>query len=367
MIISFFFSGAIVWLHLFCVDSFIFPSPRERVKYYMGSWYPGLNYSGLSYFSTIESAFICSKLNVASKHSVQCDRDVLYTMELLDARMTKEMAPTWTSCYLKDAANVLRHVESKLDRGTEIKKSVIMRCGDSSLSSNFLPTVSKTRKLFSEFSTIVWPLRINKHFNDPLKKLNDARDTHWNNKMDKLLWRGACTGGGQNTRVKFVERYALQKNKDIDIGMSSSCRPFGRRLDAKHMKSTKTIEEMLKYKYLLSLEGNDVATGLKWQLASSSVVFMPTPTVESYAMEGLLVPFLHYIPVNSDGSNLETMLEWAKNNDWKVKWISDQATKYIKNLWTSDKAQEDNMLIRNMLANVYYKQFGRVLETCFEN
>jgi len=37
--------------------------------------------------------------------------------------------------------------------------------------------------------------------------------------------------------------------------------------------------------------GNDVASGLKWMLASNSVVFMPPPRVETWAMESLLQVF----------------------------------------------------------------------------
>jgi hypothetical protein len=41
------------------------------------------------------------------------------------------------------------------------------------------------------------------------------------------------------------------------------------------------IAELLQHKYLLALEDNDVSTGLKWMLMSSSVVFMPVPERES--------------------------------------------------------------------------------------
>ena len=37
--------------------------------------------------------------------------------------------------------------------------------------------------------------------------------------------------------------------------------------------------------------------GLKWQLASNSVVFMARPSVVSFLMEDELVPYVHYIPV----------------------------------------------------------------------
>ena len=45
---------------------------------------------------------------------------------------------------------------------------------------------------------------------------------------------------------------------------------------------------------------NDVASGLKWMLNSDPVVFMPRPTHETWAMEGLLRPYVHYVPVEAD-------------------------------------------------------------------
>ena len=60
-----------------------------------------------------------------------------------------------------------------------------------------------------------------------------------------------------------------------------------------------TRGQIVSHRFVLSLEGNDVATNLKWLLASSSVVVMPTPTKESWLMEGLLRPYVHYLPLNS--------------------------------------------------------------------
>ena len=40
--------------------------------------------------------------------------------------------------------------------------------------------------------------------------------------------------------------------------------------------------EQLRSRWLLSLPGNDVATDLKWKLASSSLVLMPPPTQETF-------------------------------------------------------------------------------------
>lgn len=66
----------------------------------------------------------------------------------------------------------------------------------------------------------------------------------------------------------------------IDVGFTES---FG---EAKHLEKDKiNRNELLKYKYLLSIEGNDIASGLKWMLLSNSVVFMARPEHESWAME----------------------------------------------------------------------------------
>ena len=56
---------------------------------------------------------------------------------------------------------------------------------------------------------------------------------------------------------------------------------------------TQSHHRAMQHKYLLALESNDVATQLKWLLTSVSVVVMPTPTTESWLMEGRLQPFVH--------------------------------------------------------------------------
>lgn len=43
------------------------------------------------------------------------------------------------------------------------------------------------------------------------------------------------------------------------------------------LKPSLSIRQQLGYRYLVSVEGNDVASGLKWMLASNSTVLMPPP------------------------------------------------------------------------------------------
>eukprot|EP00585_Thalassiosira_rotula_P025613 CAMPEP_0196250414 /NCGR_PEP_ID=MMETSP0913-20130531/45163_1 /TAXON_ID=49265 /ORGANISM="Thalassiosira rotula, Strain GSO102" /LENGTH=127 /DNA_ID=CAMNT_0041536345 /DNA_START=121 /DNA_END=504 /DNA_ORIENTATION=+ len=124
------------------------------------------------------------------------------------------------------------------------------------------------------------------------------------------------------------------------------------------------MEDQLKFKYILMLEGNDVATGLKWQLTSNSVVFMARPNTVSFLMEDLLVPFVHYVPLKDDYSDLIDMVHWARANDEKCKWIANQATLFMQQLWISKEAKRENDAIKKELGETYHRQFGEAVKSC---
>ena len=107
------------------------------------------------------------------------------------------------------------------------------------------------------------------------------------------------------------------------------------------------------YKVIISLEGNDVASGLKWSLQSESVVVMSPPTRTSWAMEELLQPWVHYIPMLPDGSNAEEMVRWAFNNEEQAKRISERATLFIYDLLYHPDAENDDRMVKEEIARRY--------------
>lgn len=77
-----------------------------------------------------------------------------------------------------------------------------------------------------------------------------------------------------------------------------------------------SITDQLKYKFVISLEGNDVATNLKWIMLSNSVCFMRKPRVESWFMEGSLIPNHHYVLLDDEFSDLEDKIDYySKHTD----------------------------------------------------
>ncbi len=102
-----------------------------------------------------------------------------------------------------------------------------------------------------------------------------------------------------------------------------------------------SIEKQLQYKFILSIEGHDVATNLKWIFSSNSLCFMPTPKFETWFMEGKLIPNVHYVHLKDDYSDmLEKMDYYATHEDealiiiknaqnWVARFLDEKLEKII--------------------------------------
>lgn len=89
-----------------------------------------------------------------------------------------------------------------------------------------------------------------------------------------------------------------------------------------------SLQSHLHYKFILSLQGNDVATNLKWIMSSNSVAVMPRPTVESWFMEGTLQGGEHYIEIRPDYSDLEGQLHYYLAHPEECERIAANANAY---------------------------------------
>lgn len=173
----------------------------------------------------------------------------------------------------------------------------------------------------------------------------DARraDIPWNKKDNNVIWRGATTG--QEQRVNLVTSYY---NK-YDVGFSSiKQKP---EMSAFKKKSV-TIQDQLKFKFIISLEGNDVASNLRWILASNSVPIMKKPNWQSWIMEYRLQPNVHYLELNDDMSNLEEVLSWAATNDNLCEEIGQNGKNYMSQFLN----EENDLPVQKSLLEEFSKR-----------
>jgi len=361
--------------------NFIFPSRQTRLKYYMGDWFGR---------TLLSKDISCNEITAVGK--VISDHSILWRVSKMEQEIKTNSTRDWLiRAYLVNAFDVIN--SKGIGREKDGDGWLILFLGDSHSHSTKLPVVAKTR--FSRFATarstgkpffdtIIWPLEMHRHYfpvNEYIKLEKEGKVCEWEDKKSVLIWRGGVTGiesdknlsttypdGGP--RLQVVNTYFNKNISDVDVAFQRG-NPSVQRAPYKYRNvrifvrgdDTSMIDQ-LKYKYILMLEGNDVATGLKWQLTSNSVVFMARPTTVSFLMEDLLVPFVHYVPLKDDYSNLIDMVHWARRNDKKCQWISEQATLFMQQLWISEEAKRETTAIKKELGETYHRQFGEAVKTC---
>lgn len=119
-------------------------------------------------------------------------------------------------------------------------------------------------------------------------------------KLDKVVWRGrAC----QEHRKEFLRQYYAHPRCDVG-------HYHRRHHDTDLTRPRLTIAEQLQYKFVLGIEGYDVASNLKWVLSSNSLCLMTQPRYETWFMEGRLVAGQHYVQLRDDYSDLSEKMDY---------------------------------------------------------
>lgn len=166
-------------------------------------------------------------------------------------------------------------------------------------------------------------------------------------KKDMAVFRGKVKDKPQ--RVAFFEKHF--SNPLCDLGDIS--RRYSEHADW-HVEKM-TIADHLKYKFILALEGNDVASNLKWVMSSNSVAVMPRPTCETWFMEGTLIPNYHYIEIKPDFSDLDERLHHYMQHPEEAEAIIEHAHEYVEQF----KDKERERLISLLVLNKYFKMTGQ--------
>ncbi|MBR6027135.1 MAG: lipopolysaccharide A protein [Neisseriaceae bacterium] len=147
-------------------------------------------------------------------------------------------------------------------------------------------------------------------------------------KKDLLVWRGAVH---QSHRLEFLQKFYAHTLCDVKcVYQKSANQPY-------HGKFM-SIKEQLRYKFVLSIEGNDVAINTKWIMASQSLCVMTTPKFETWFMEGLLQPDVHFVHVEDDYANLDEKLSFYLKHPAAAEKIINNANQWVSQFF--NKKQE---------------------------
>jgi hypothetical protein len=155
-----------------------------------------------------------------------------------------------------------------------------------------------------------------------------VRDVPWLAKKGIAVFRGTTTGAGvtpeTNQRLNAFD-LASKYPTYLDVGITKWNLRVRKHIDSKYLETINrntypTVAQMTlqdqanTYKYLLNLEGHVAAYRLSYELSSGSLVLLAESKWKMWYSR-FLKPFVHYVPVKHDLSDLIDKIEWCRTHD----------------------------------------------------
>ncbi len=302
-------------------------------------WYYLLNYSRKYFPSILFQKKLTSKLESAKNFDINyIQKRVSYYNRL----NTKCMLPETTnqlSELIKDKNLTVYHFDSyEFTRYFNQNLKASFAFGDV-IHIPDIPTIVKSRPIEGNIANSV-VLKLEK-----LRHFLFVKDTKsFESKKNMMIGRNKAQ---QPHRIKFLEMY--HNHPMCNIGQ------VNRDINPQFIANRMTISEHLNYKFILCLEGWDVASNLKWVMSSNSLAVMTKPIYETWFMEGTLIPNYHYVLIKDDYSDLEERLNYYITHLDEALAIIENAHNYIQQF--KNKKQED--LISLLVLKKYFENTGQ--------
>lgn len=220
---------------------------------------------------------------------------------------------------------------------------------------NYSPILSHS--ITEDFADLPLPTakdweRVNpdKYFFGQCSNIFNEFNISWELKIPIAVFRGSSTGCGvtidSNIRLKLSYMSSLKKlDVDnlpyLDAGITKwNYRPKKLKGEKylKFLESTKlpfslvpymSIYDQSKYKYIINVDGNVSAYRLSDELNTGSVILLVKSKYRLW-FTPLLKPYIHYVPVKEDLSDIYIQISWCKNNDNKCREIANNAKEFYK-------------------------------------
>ena len=192
-------------------------------------------------------------------------------------------------------------------------------------------------------------------------KTVQALELPWEHKISKAFFRGALTGQPYTldgkTRVGRNKLMwdSLKYPEHIDFQMAL-INDFAYLKVPEEKEKTKKhwpLEfEINKYKYAIHIDGHASSWGRGAMILFSQAVPIVIESKFTPMYTGSWVPYVHYIPVKNDQSDLIEKIDWLKNNDEEARKIGANGKSLYKKLYSFKNLREDALTVFQKYASL---------------
>ena len=177
-----------------------------------------------------------------------------------------------------------------------------------------------------------------------IDKANNYEVVEWEDRIPIAIFRGASTGCGSdvtnNPRMKLAQiSYDWPREKRIDVAIStlvSRIRVYNQFIGITNQNKYKHLignfinpNDQLKYKYVFNIEGNAQAYRFGNEFKKGAVILNVKSEFHCW-FEPLLKEKKHLVTISSDYSDLESVLNYLKENDKEAKLIASNGLKFAR-------------------------------------
>ncbi|XP_030751134.1 protein O-glucosyltransferase 2-like [Sitophilus oryzae] len=186
-------------------------------------------------------------------------------------------------------------------------------CGSKDTNDIVMPTYELTESSLENMGRVML---------DMLSVQGNVKDV-WEKREPKLFWRGRDSNRYRLDLIGLSKKYPELFNVSLTnfFFFKDEEDEYGPKSD--HV----SFFTFFDYKYQLSIDGTVAAYRMPFLLGGGSLVYKPHSRYYEHFYAGL-IPSVHYIPVETNLSNLIEKIEWAKNNDAQSKIIAENGQKY---------------------------------------
>jgi hypothetical protein len=218
---------------------------------------------------------------------------------------------------------------------------------------NYFPRDIRIRYKFGDLN---W---VHDNANSVLLKLDKFRHFRWpadpfrfEDKKKSAVWRGGLQNPLRNVLVRKFRNHPRH-----DIGH------VGAVFDDVQPRSWLGMNDQLAHRYMLSVEGYDVATNLKTILASQSLCLMPRPKFETWFMEGRLKPGVHYVELRDDFEDLDEKTDYYDRHEGEAKAIVAAANAHVRQFLNQGREH----LVAILVLQKYFERTGQLPRESFSD
>lgn len=160
------------------------------------------------------------------------------------------------------------------------------------------------------------------------------RDTrNFIDKKPTAVWRG---GAHNPRRTTLIRRHG--NNPLCDVALTAGA-------DDADASKFLTPNEQMAFRYIICIEGNDVASNLVWTMASNSLCLMPRPLNESWLMESRLVAGRHYVELDETFDDLEDKILYYERRPGEAQEIVRNANRYVDQFFDARRERAIGLLV----------------------